>query len=119
MASSQNSKAKLANYLKRKVRVNANIKAANPEFRIIINKSNKYIKSQVIDANWNVLCSYSDQKTVDGVTKSEKAKSAGQNLWKLMLEKNINKAAFDRNWYLYHGRVKSFADWIRESGVNI
>ena len=50
MASSQNSKAKLANYLRRKVRVNANIKAANPEYRIIINKSNRFIKAQVIDA---------------------------------------------------------------------
>lgn len=119
MASIQNTKAKLQNYLRRKIRVNAQIKAANPEYRIIINKSNRFIKAQVIDATWNVICAYSDQLKVDWTTKSERAKSAWSHLWKLMLEKKVNKAAFDRNWYLYHGRVQSFADWIRESGVNI
>ncbi len=119
MASIQNSKTKLQNYLRRKIKVNAQIKAANPEYRIIVNKTNRYIKSQVIDASWNVICSYSDEKEVEWTTKSEKAKSAWTMLWKLMLEKNVKKAAFDRNWYLYHWRVKSFADWVREAGVNI
>ena len=119
MSSIQQSKLKLQNYLRRKLRVNAQIKAANPEYRIIVNKSNKYIKAQVIDANWNVICAYSDQQKVEWKTKSEKAKSAWSNLWRLMIEKNVSKAAFDRNWYLYHWRVKSFADWIRESGISI
>ncbi|HCB51833.1 TPA: hypothetical protein DEP21_04685 [Patescibacteria group bacterium] len=36
-----------------------------------------------------------------------------------MKEKNIEKVVFDRNGYLYHGRVKAFADGIREGGVSL
>lgn len=108
--------SKLANFLRRKIRVNANIKASNPDFRIVVNKSNKYIKAQLLDKNGNVLGFVCD-KDAKGETKSQKAQQAGQELAKIIKEKKLEKVVFDRNGYLYHGRVKAFADGIREGGV--
>jgi len=42
-------KGKLANFLRRKNRVNATIKSQHPDFRIVINRSNRYVKAQLID----------------------------------------------------------------------
>jgi ribosomal protein L18 len=48
-------KGKLAAFLRRKNKVNSIIKSQHPDFRIVINRSNKYIKAQLLDATANVL----------------------------------------------------------------
>ncbi|MEI6672357.1 MAG: 50S ribosomal protein L18 [bacterium] len=83
-------------FLGRKKRVNAKIKSSYPEFRIIVDKSNKYMKAQVIDVTGNVLCSISD-KDIKGTTKTDTAQKAGEALAALMKKQGIEKAAFDRN----------------------
>lgn len=105
-------------FFARKKRVNAKIKATYPAFRIIVDKSNKYIKAQVIDANGKVMCHICD-KDVKGTTKTDSATKAGEALAALMKKQGIEKAAFDRNGELYHGRVKALADWIRTWGIAI
>lgn len=50
-------------------------------------------------------------------TKVEKSTLVGKLLAKRAIEKNINTVVFDRNGYLYHGRVKAFADGAREGGL--
>ncbi len=105
-------------YLKRKTRVNTKIKNHKPENRLIINKSNLYISAQLIDLNGNVLLSISD-KNIKWKTKVDRAFLAWENLGKKLLSKKIEKITFDRNWYLYHGRVKAFADWIRKVWVKL
>lgn len=50
-------------------------------------------------------------------TKVEKSTLVGKLLAKKAIEKNINTVVFDRNGYLYHGRVKAFADGAREGGL--
>lgn len=50
-------------------------------------------------------------------TKVEKSTLVGKLLAKKAIEKNINAVVFDRNGYLYHGRVKAFADGAREGGL--
>ncbi len=50
-------------------------------------------------------------------TKVEKSSVVGKLLAKKALEKNISAVVFDRNGYLYHGRVKAFADGAREGGL--
>lgn len=111
-------KAKLKKYLNRKNRVNSKIKSHNPEYRIVINKSNMYIKAQVIAVDGAVLACVSD-KSVKWNTKTEKAFAAGEQLAEIMKSKKIESAAFDRNWYLYHGRVKAFADWVRNWWIKL
>ncbi len=105
-------------FLGRKIRVNAKIKAAYPAYRIIVDKSNKYMKAQVVDATGKVMCHISD-KGMTGKTKTEHAQQAGEALAVLMKKHNIDKATFDRNGNLYHGRVKALADWIRTWGIAI
>ncbi|MBP9211236.1 MAG: 50S ribosomal protein L18 [Bacteroidetes bacterium] len=50
-------------------------------------------------------------------TKVEKSTLVGKLLAKKAVEKNISAVVFDRNGYLYHGRVKAFADGAREGGL--
>lgn len=50
-------------------------------------------------------------------TKTAKSSLVGKMLAKKAIEKNISTVVFDRNGYLYHGRVKAFADGAREGGL--
>lgn len=50
-------------------------------------------------------------------SKVEQSSLVGKMLAKKAIEKNISAVVFDRNGYLYHGRVKAFADGAREGGL--
>jgi len=109
---------KVIRFIRRKIKVNAKIKSALPEFRVVINKSNLYVTAQVLDLTGNVLACISD-KWMAAPTKTERALLAGQSLADLMKKKGIEKATFDRNGYLYHGRVKAMADGLRKGGITL
>jgi large subunit ribosomal protein L18 len=49
--------------------------------------------------------------------KSDAAKKVGKTIAKILLEKGIDKVVFDRNGYLYHGRIRALADAAREAGL--
>ena len=104
--------------LRRKVKVNAQIKATSPDFRVLVTKSNLYIKAQVI-AQWGNIIAHITDKTMKGATKVQRAELAGKALAELMKKQSIAKAAFDRNGNRYHGRVKAFADGLRAGGIQI
>jgi len=111
-------KEKRAKHQRRKIKTNTKIKSHYPEARLIINRSNKYIQAQVIDQTGKVIAMVSDKSTQWG-TKSENAKNAGILLSKDLKKAKIEKVSFDRNGFLYHGRIAAFADWLRESGIEI
>lgn len=92
------------------------MKWQHPDFRIVINRSNKYIKAQLLDKTGNVL-GFACDKDLKGETKSQTAHAAWLLLAKTIQDKKIGKVVFDRNGYLYHGRVKSFVEGLREGGV--
>ena len=50
-------------------------------------------------------------------TKSDEAKTVGTAVAKALLAKGIDKVVFDRNGYLYHGRVKALAEAARAAGL--
>jgi len=90
--------------------------------RLSVFRSNKEIYAQIIDDTRGVtLVSYSsmhkDVRNMGNLNKSEKAKIVGKRLAEKALEKGIVKISFDRNGYLYHGRVKSLAEGAREGGL--
>ena len=58
-----------------------------------------------------------DLKTSEKVNKTELSKIVAQKLAKKAKEKNITKIYFDRGSYKYHGRVKAFAETLRENGM--
>jgi ribosomal protein L18 len=63
---------KLRRYMRRKHRVNETIKAQNPEYRLLVERSNLYVKAQVLGRDGKVIASTTD-KGVLGATKSERA----------------------------------------------
>lgn len=107
---------KIRKYLRRKNKVNSKIKNLNPEYRLLVERSNLYVKAQVLDVNGNVVAVCSD-KAASGATKSERAAQAGESFATVLKDKGVEKIAFDRNGYLYHGRVKAFADGLRKGGI--
>ena len=92
--------------------------------RLTVFRSNKEIYAQLIDdAAGNTLASASSRVKgfADGkkVTKTEQAKMVGQLIAEKANEAGIKEAVFDRNGYLYHGRVKALAESAREHGLKI
>ena len=107
---------KIRKYLRRKNKVNSKIKSLNPDYRLLVERSNLYVKAQVLDAMGNVVAVCSD-KSAAGATKTERAANAGENFAVVLKEKNVSSLTFDRNGYLYHGRIKAFADGLRKGGI--
>lgn len=89
--------------------------------RVTVFRSNKYFSAQIIDDEKKItIVSVSDKnlKEITG-SKTEKAKAMGIILAKQALAKKITKAVYDRGRYAYHGRVKAFAESLREGGLKI
>ena len=107
---------KIRKYLRRKNKVNSKIKSLNPDYRLLVERSNLYVKAQVLDANGNVVAVCTD-KAAAGTTKTERAASAGEAFAAVLKEKNVSSLTFDRNGFLYHGRIKAFADGLRKGGI--
>ncbi len=91
--------------------------------RLTVFRSNKEIYAQLIDdAAGNTLASASSRVkgfTDKKVNKIEQAKLVGQLIAERANEAGIKEAVFDRNGYLYHGRVKALAQSAREHGLKI
>lgn len=110
--------------LRKKRRVSLNVKGTKEKPRISVFRSNKYIYCQAIDdVKKETLASFSSlilrKKQKIKKTKTEEAKLVGIELAKILKEKKINKAVFDRSVYKYHGRVKAVAEGLREGGIKI
>jgi large subunit ribosomal protein L18 len=107
---------KQSKHLRRKQKVNTQIKLAHPDYRAIITKSNLYVKVDVVSLEGKTLASITD-KGISGATKTERAENAGKAFADVLKGKKIEKLTFDRNGYLYHGRVKAFAEGMRKGGI--
>lgn len=86
--------------------------------RLSIFRSNKEISVQVInDIKGETLATITTMgKKIQG-TKSEKAFLVGKEIGKHILDLGIKEVVFDRNGYLYHGRIKALAEAARASGL--
>ncbi|QKZ15488.1 50S ribosomal protein L18 [Spirosoma sp. KUDC1026] len=88
--------------------------------RLSVFRSNKAIYAQLIDdiAGRTVASASSIElkSEVEGNT-ADTAKKVGQRLAEKAVAQNISSAVFDRNGYLYHGKVKALADAAREAGL--
>ena len=108
----------LNQYAQRKRRTNTSVKAHFPDYRCIVDRSSKHVRAQIIDLQWNVVVAASDI-WLSSWTKSEKAFSVGKVLAEKALAKKIDHCVFDRNGFLYHGRVKSLCEGAREWWLRI
>ena len=90
--------------------------ATNP--RLSVFRSNKEIYAQLIDdVNGVTLAAASSLGLKEKVTKTEQAAIVGKKVAQVAQEAGITAVIFDRNGYLYHGRVKQLAEAAREGGL--
>jgi len=116
--------AKKSARLKRQVRVRKKIRGTTARPRLNVFKSARHIYAQLIDdMTGKTLVSAST--LLDEVSSGlkytgniEAARKVGAAVAKLALAKEITAVVFDRNGFLYHGRVKALAESARESGLN-
>lgn len=111
-------KSVLRRYLRRKHRINTAVKANATLPRVIMAKSNLYVQAQVVALDGKTIATARDKKA-SGKTKTERAFNAGKDLASSLQSLKIAAVAFDRNGYLYHGRIKAFADGLREGGISL
>jgi len=107
--------------IKRRIRKGLSGTAERP--RMTVYRSNKNITVQLIDdIKSETLVSFSslDKEIVSkaqGLSGVQQAELVGEQIGKKAIEKGITAVIFDRNGYLYHGRVKSLADAARNAGL--
>ncbi|WP_460880835.1 50S ribosomal protein L18 [Pontibacter rugosus] len=85
--------------------------------RLTVFRSNKAIYAQLVDDTTGVTLAASSVKLDDAKANTETAGKVGQAIAGLAIEKGISQVVFDRNGYLYHGKVKSLAEGAREAGL--
>ncbi|RKX20674.1 MAG: 50S ribosomal protein L18 [Candidatus Zixiibacteriota bacterium] len=108
---------------RRKKGVRFKITGTTDRPRLTVSRSLKNITAQIIDDERMVtLAAVSTLsrgviEKVAGKNKIDAAGLIGEEIARRALEKNITKVVFDRNRYLYHGRVKSLADAARKAGL--
>src|SRR5690349_6092276 len=111
--------------VRRKVTIRKRVEGTPERPRLSVFRSAKHIYAQAIDDTTNtVIAAASDLEeaivaAIAGAKKKkkEKAKLVGQAVAKKLLAKNIQMVVFDRNGYIYHGRVSAVADGAREGGL--
>ena len=102
----------------RHARVRKNVRGTKEVPRLNVFRSNTQIYAQVIDDVKGVtLASASSLGIKDKLTKTEKAKKVGALIAEAAKKAGVEKVVFDRNGYLYHGRVQALADAAREAGL--
>jgi large subunit ribosomal protein L18 len=107
----------------RKGRIRKRIFGTEQRPRLSVFRSAKHIYAQlVIDSTGSTILAASTlspdiRAEIGDLDKSDAAKKVGQWIGKKALEKNIQRVVFDRNGFLYHGRIKALADGARESGL--
>jgi len=107
---------------RRKRRIRKKISGSGDRPRVSVFRSSKHIYAQAIDdSKGSTLATVSTLS--DGVKeslegdKTAEAKAVGAALAKVLKDKGIEQVIFDRNGYLYHGRVKALAEGAREAGL--
>ena len=109
---------KIERRIKIKYRVRNKISGTPERPRMSVFRSNKQIYVQLIDdLTGTTLASASSLGMTEKMTKVEQAAKVGEVIAKKAQEAGITTVVFDRNGYLYHGRVKEVADAARNGGL--
>jgi large subunit ribosomal protein L18 len=109
--------------LKRKKRIRKKVVGTETRPRLCVFRSARHIYAQIIDdAKGQTLAAASTlEKSVKGSSEVENKMNAatlvGKRLAERAMGKGVKQIVFDRNGFLYHGRVKAVSDGARESGL--
>jgi large subunit ribosomal protein L18 len=115
----KNTSSKVNGRLKKKLRIRKKVHGSAERPRLCIFKSAKHIYASLIDdVSGKTLMSVSSLSVEDKLNGVDMAKKVGVELAKKALNEKVDAVVFDRNGFIYHGRVKSLADGAREGGLN-
>ena len=110
--------------MRRRRRIRKKITGSEIRPRLSVFRSNRHIYGQIVDDNSGqtlVAASSLDSELQEHLADKDKiasAKEIGKALGTRAKEKGIAQVVFDRNGYLYHGRVAAVADGAREAGLD-
>jgi large subunit ribosomal protein L18 len=107
--------------LRRRRRVRAKVSGTAERPRISVFRSNRGISAQLVDdvAGTTITAVQWTEAELRDLPRSEQSTKAGELLAQRAKAAGIERAVFDRGGYQYHGRVKAFADGVREGGLAV
>lgn len=109
---------------KRKARIRKKLIGTSDRPRLSVFRSAKHVYAQIIDdkAGATLATASSVEATFKEQAKFESKKAAAAYIGRMVaqraLEKGIKQVVFDRNGFLYHGRIKAISDGAREAGLD-
>lgn len=105
--------------LRRKMRVRKRLRRDDSLPRVSVSRSLNHIYAQVIDDCAGLTVASCSSLELDKVSGDKKAvaHAVGLELARRAQDKGVKAVVFDRGAYLYHGRVRSLADALREGGL--
>ena len=109
--------SKIERRIKIKTRIRGKVSGTASRPRLSVFRSNKQIYAQLIDDLAGKTLAAASSKGLNEGNKSEIAAQVGKAIAEKALAAGITEVVFDRNGYLFHGRVKSLADAAREGGL--
>jgi large subunit ribosomal protein L18 len=118
------SNPKLRKRLRRKESIRLRIHGTPERPRLTVFRSARYVYAQAVDdTTGRVLASASELETklkeaVAGKPKKERARLIGKVIGEKLVALNVKQVVFDRNGFIYHGRVKEVADGARDAGLS-
>jgi large subunit ribosomal protein L18 len=110
---------------KRKTRIRKKITGTSSRPRLSVFRSAKHMYAQIIDdtAGTTLITASSVEKSVKDQPTFDSKRALATHIGKLVaeraLDKGIKQVVFDRNGFLYHGRVKALSDGAREAGLKL
>jgi large subunit ribosomal protein L18 len=107
--------------LKRRRRVRAKVRGTAERPRISVFRSNRGIAAQLVDdvAGKTIAAVQWTEPELRDLKKAEQSAKAGELLAQRAKAAGVESAVFDRGGYQYHGRVKAFAEGVREGGLPV
>jgi len=109
--------SKIARRNKIKTRIRGKISGTAQRPRMTVFRSNKQIYVQLVDDLAGRTLASANSKNIQEGTKTQIAAAVGAQIAQNALQAGITEVVFDRNGYLFHGRVKSLADAARQAGL--
>lgn len=106
---------------KRKIRIRKKISGTGECPRLTVFRTARHISVQAVDDTAGrtlaAVTSADKKLSLGGSNKKNTAEKIGEIIAERLIEKGIKKAVFDRNGFLYHGRVAALADGARKKGL--
>lgn len=116
---SKHTSDKVANRLKKKIRIRKTVKGTSERPRLCVFRSTTHIYAHVInDDSQKTILTVSSLGVKEKLSGKDMAKQVGKAIAEAATKKGIKTVVFDRNGFVYHGRVQSLAEGAREGGLN-